>query len=117
MEFGDEMTEELKPCEHCGNPAKWIQEIHQSPDSVRLGYIRCSACEIRTGSMLTKSEAIAAWNRREPIGNPDELPEWLKEKIEERIKILNKASKRYNVDINRIDELRWILSLHREDVE
>lgn len=117
------MTDELKPCEHCGNPAKWIQEIQQSPDSVRLGYVRCSECEIRTGSMLTKSEAIAAWNRREPIGISDEL----RLKIEEYINWINAhrddsgyLNPLYGSQIEAFEiVLDWIdeLSLRREDAE
>ncbi len=110
------MTDELKHCAHCGTDAKWIQEIQQSPDSVRLGYVRCSECEIRTGSMLTKSEAIAAWNRRvEPIGNSDELPEWFIKRITQTI---DKEQRDRKVHSHlSIPLLKWVLSLRREDAE
>jgi len=73
--------------------------------------------------MLVQAEAIAAWNSRsEPIGNPDELPEWLKDAIENEILghiALMKSNNgvRYVINESKVKALEWVLSLHKPGSE
>ena len=53
------MTEEMKPCAHCGGKAeRWTVQ--------RTKWVECRECGMRTGSYDDEVEAIAAWNRRTP---------------------------------------------------
>lgn len=63
----------------------------------------------------TEEQAIAAWNRRvEPIGNPDELPEWLKNIIRGNIEILKPIPDSDGRVHWQIKALEWVLSLQRD---
>lgn len=52
------MSEELKPCKHCGGEARVIE----CPQSDRV-FIECCKCGIRTRSMLSRERVVADWNR------------------------------------------------------
>ena len=59
------MSEELKPCPHCGGEAAVYTEDN------RLWAIRCMgqyvpSCWTESGLYHSRAEAIAAWNRRTP---------------------------------------------------
>lgn len=58
------MVNELKPCPFCGGEAgimicDYIK--HQS-------FCFCTVCKVRMPNMLTREEAIEAWNRRAKDG-------------------------------------------------
>lgn len=73
----------------------------------------------------TKEDAIAAWNRRtEPIGNPDELPGWMKKEIDYeiyRLKLYSDDEIYYIEDRVRWDvavsKLEWVLSLKKPEAD
>lgn len=46
-----------------------------------INHVECKSCRCHGPIGDTVYAAIAAWNRREPIGNSDELPGWLRDKI------------------------------------
>ena len=52
------MSEELKPCPHCGG------EAEARDGSSTMPYIRCKSCGCRTGSSWNVDKLKAAWNRR-----------------------------------------------------
>ena len=56
----------LKPCPFCGQPAEW--EKGEYGDGYPWNYIACSSCEAMGPAtprdLWSRSQAIAAWNRR-----------------------------------------------------
>ena len=66
------MTEELKPCPHCG-PGGSVVSVYFDDNSRRYR-VGCGACGCATGIHprdKTPAPAIAAWNRREPAVTDD----------------------------------------------
>lgn len=106
------MTEELKPCAHCGGtPA-----IMKGPGGDV--WIKCTLCGIQTESH-PNLKSVNEWNARH---EPEALPEWVKEAIEKRIeKSREKQDKITRIGpsverefwYNRIDALKWVLSLRK----
>ena len=114
------MTEELKPCAHCNHAAEWKYDKYadiniDNPDP--FGKIFCLGCGMQTGELSTYSEAIAAWNRRaEPIGNSDELPDWVRKKIwSELAPIPTKTQTHF--DMGYKTALQWVLSRRKPESE
>ena len=68
---------ELKPCPFCGSSNIEIVEWIPSTYSVQ-----CLNCEARTSREYSKTLSIERWNTRH---ESDELPEWLKEKLNKTI--------------------------------
>lgn len=100
-------AEPLKPCPFCSGPV----EVWRDGGEV---FIQCNKCGGRTGRFLHGVAAIAAWNRREPFGNSDELPSWLVEKIKNEIE----SQRNYlPTDFNSGCKLtlEWVLSLKKEE--
>lgn len=60
------MSEELKPCPFCMNPAGIsITDIAYGLKSIRDLYsVHCTDCLIETKTFFEKQQAIEAWNRR-----------------------------------------------------
>ena len=56
---------ELKPCPFCGGKASVMRYHHINNAS----YCYCTSCKVRMPNMLTKEDAIAAWNRMAKDGN------------------------------------------------
>lgn len=105
-------AEPLKPC-------PWCQSTNIEIWRTNLGkaFVNCNNC-LGSGPYASKeTEAIAAWNRREPIGNSDELlPEWVKKKISGRIHenctVMDTNNPKVQGDT---EALEWVLSLKKED--
>lgn len=121
------MSEELKPCPFCGEyPDKScvIGEYNESGLYIRLqcpnADKECLACGpwvLYLGDSTDEEDmfkqASEAWNTRH---DPGELPEWLKEAIENEILgnivIGSKYNgTRYAVHDSKIKALQWVLSL------
>lgn len=73
------MTDELKPCAHCGNAE--IKPMHVCNSNRPLYRVKCYKCGMQT-NLDDKDKVIAAWNIRH---ESDELPEWVRDKIEDMI--------------------------------
>lgn len=50
---------ELKPCPFCGGKAGIMRHHH-----ITNAFCFCTVCKARMPNMLTREEAIEAWNRR-----------------------------------------------------
>jgi len=121
------MTDELKPCPLCGSTSVYLQPV--DPDDDDLSYdtegwrVMCYACTCRVGYKKSIDNAITAWNNRvEPIGNPDEIPEWMRNKIESEINSLQNwvndtmyPDNQYAGNLA-IEKLQDVLLLKRGDV-
>jgi hypothetical protein len=83
---------------------------HSSADHV----VHCKKCHAKTGRYHTKEAAFAAWNTR---AEPNELPGWIREKIEEKLKEWIKrtpGSSDFHPWVRaKISALQWVLSLKR----
>lgn len=102
-------AEPLKPCPFCnGNSRLWDDEENY--------FIACDRCGSCGATRESEAEAIAAWNNRaEPLGNPEELPLWMKEIITEK---LMPGSRPWNYETRVImDTLEWVLSLNKPEKE
>ena len=56
------MSEELKPCPHCGCQACILEEFHEEIGRIKFR-VGCKNCLAITFSLYdTKAEAIEAWN-------------------------------------------------------
>ena len=117
------MSEELLPCAHCGHAVEWkydkYADINQG-NTDPFGKIYCIGCGMQTGDLQTYEEAKLVWNTREPIGDPDELPEWVKTEINGKICQLDVSGIRHygsrkTITENKIKILYWVLSLKKED--
>ena len=53
------MENELKPCPFCGGEAGIMRYHH-----IKAAFCFCTVCKVRMPNMLTREEAIEAWNRR-----------------------------------------------------
>lgn len=76
-----------------------------------INYVTCKSCRCHGPIEDTVDAAIAAWNRREPIGNSEELPGWLIRKL-----VFKRSSlSQYDVnDCNFRNALEWVLSLKKD---
>jgi Lar family restriction alleviation protein len=63
------MSEELKPCPHCGLGGDEIELLEDRERVIVSHYVYCDGCGARTGYKFSGEAAIAAWNRRAP--SPD----------------------------------------------
>ena len=70
------MTDELKSCANCGNAE--IKPMHVCNSNKPLYRVKCYKCGMQT-NLDDKDKVIAAWNIRH---ESDELPEWVRDKIE-----------------------------------
>lgn len=106
------MTEELKPCAHCGHPAEMWEDCDDS--GIPFYNIGCSNCTIGTDWLYHRDDCIKAWNSRH---DPVELPEWAKVAIEKEIFRL--WAEYAKTGIPRLDacarKLEWVLTLRRGD--
>lgn len=64
------MSEELKPCAHCGHTVEWVPTFEIEDDEGEFGCIRCLGCGIQTTKILTEEEAAEVWNTRQ---EPDDV--------------------------------------------
>lgn len=62
------MTSELLSCPFCGGEARVARAIGSS-----VRFASCIACEAFGPSRDTEAEAIAAWNRRSPAGDREQI--------------------------------------------
>ena len=104
------MTDELKQCAHCGHSVEFVYDKYaeinvDNPDP--FGKIFCLGCGIQTGELMTLVEANTAWNSRR---EPDTLPSWAIDAINERLKRLE-----YDQLYHRISELEWVLALRKPE--
>ena len=60
------MSEELKPCPHCGLGGDEIELLEDRERVIVSHYVYCDGCGARTGYKFSGEAAIAAWNRRAP---------------------------------------------------
>lgn len=60
---------ELKPCPFCGNNAKARVFTSGCLKKIKVWYIECCVCRIRTSVEHDLDRAIEAWNRRAKDGN------------------------------------------------
>jgi len=120
------MTDEpltLLPCPFCDNPAKFdiLTKYDSGPYGSGSRYFEyrviCPACEISTKiyDEGKQEQAIAAWNRRvEPFGNPDELPVWAREEIEQKYAFVSHdVQEGFNEGY--MYALKWVLSLRKPE--
>lgn len=93
------MSEELKPCPFCGNDAiRIMREGYVDPE-----FVGCPKCDV---FMRPRR-----WNARH---EPDELPEWVKEAIENEVgQNLNKRSQLFYCGF--VQALNWVLSLRKPE--
>ena len=132
-------AEPLKPCAHCGfpveihtndnslfwiectNPECFISTLFEDQDTIIAAWNRrvCSVLDETSNQPVCLSiiptEALKAElsRRAEPFGNPDELPDWLVERIKSRIEM--REEEVFDVvTFNLINELEWVLSLKKE---
>ena len=61
--WGMKMTE-LKPCPFCGGEAGIMRYNHIK----KVSFCFCTSCKAKMPNMLTREEAIEAWNRRAEDG-------------------------------------------------
>lgn len=81
------MSEELKPCAHCGGRGEMDQF---SPDAMDEWRVICAdkSCEAWGPEASTRDAAITAWNRRVPAWRPiaeaerDAIVAWLRAQSE-----------------------------------
>jgi len=137
------MTDELKPCTHCGNAE--IKPMHVCNSNKPLYRVKCYKCGMQT-HLDDKDKVIAAWNTRHTpcdlssIDNislmaesvrrglatvePDTLPQWAIEAIKTRIEKCRSEQDKYNrvgpclergVWYNRIEALKWVLALRKPE--
>ena len=55
---------ELKPCPFCGGKAGIMRYSHIK----KVSFCFCTSCKVKMPNMLTREEAIEAWNRRAEDG-------------------------------------------------
>ena len=55
--------DELKPCPFCGGQAGIMRYHH-----IKAAFCFCTVCKVGMPNMLTREEAIEAWNRRAEDG-------------------------------------------------
>ena len=118
-------AEPLKPLDNCpfcgGNVG--IGRIGHQWDTDPC-FIVCDGCNMVfeiTEHSHSIEEITAAWNRREPLGNSDELPDYIKQGCLEEIQRLfefstdpsNYVNDRIRCEV-RADAIRWVLSLKKE---
>lgn len=105
------MTEELKPCPFCDITPLHIDLI---VDPQWAGsYVLCGNCGARgpCGPHGSEDWVIKQWNARH---EPDELPEWVKEAIENEVgQNLNKRSQLFYCGF--VQALNWVLSLRKPE--
>ena len=83
--------------------------------------IYCPNCGLQSKPFEFSPEgislAITAWNRREPIGNSDELPSIIDMRIEELEEMIecNTMYRAHDLVLHEIATLKWVLSLKKED--
>ena len=62
------MTEELKPCAHCGANAYLIDDRQECSYSIAIArifyYVICQGCKIATDNEKESQIAIDKWNKR-----------------------------------------------------
>lgn len=74
--------ETLLPCPFCGASAeydsqRWQVRRREHLRSVTGHAVTCSICPTDVGLFDCKEDAVAAWNKRTPLGNPNEPhPAW-----------------------------------------
>ena len=126
------MTDELKPCAHCGNAE--IKPMHVCNSNRPLYRVKCYKCGMQT-NLDDKDKVIAAWNTRHTpcdlssIDNislmaesvrrglatveSDTLPAWAIDAIDERI------SQEHRIGIygyqHAVRQLEWVLSLRKPE--
>ena len=122
------MTDELKSCPFCGEPAKIIEShrydasVDPTPPhwKVSCATIGCNGAAINIWRQ-SPEDAIAAWNSRH---ESDELPEWFVNKLNESIIDcgLLEAELKDDNDIEeavrvgrRANTLRWVLTLRKSE--
>ena len=117
------MSEELLPCPFCGS-TELLGDFYINRNLHESYAIFCTNCDA-TLRGYTKSEVIDAWNSRaEPIGNSDELPEWITSYCNERILDLEEWRAEQNHEDLELRERAYymikafkeILSLRKPDV-
>lgn len=109
---------DLKPCPFCGSSGVIALEYYD-------GFcIMCSNCEIQTSREFSKTLVIEKWNtRHEPIGNSDELPEWLEDAIVNQIDVYDTVLSIQLAEVHerdtrsQIEALYWVLSLKKPEEE
>lgn len=100
------MTKPLKLCPFCNGSAKFSGED---------GAYYCQDCGCMPFVDPSIHDPVDTWNSRaEPIGNSEELPEWLWAKIQVRIMIRNQEVMS-PVEHALNDELKWVLSLKKDN--
>lgn len=83
-----------------------VCDIYCSQEDHKLIFSHCQS----------EQAAIAAWNRRaEPIGNSDELWDWLARRIRNVTYGYQKAADGYYYRDGYHDALEWVLSLKKEN--
>jgi hypothetical protein len=116
------MSEELKPCPHCGasggDLAIRFTGYVEAPDITIDYFVHCFNCGAETGMSMNAKYAVKAWNRRvEPIGNPGELYSVIDMRIEELEEMIecNNTYRARDLVLHEITTLKWVLSLRRDE--
>ena len=112
------MTDELKSCPFCGEPAKIIEShrydasVDPTPPhwKVSCATIGCNGAAINIWRQ-SPEDAIAAWNSRH---ESDTLPTWAIEAIENEVgQNLNKRSQLFYCGF--VQALNWVLALRKPE--
>jgi Lar family restriction alleviation protein len=57
------VDEKILPCPFCNKEPRLVSSISTTP----FAFIKCDGCGAMSGSVRQNSEAIAAWNTRQPV--------------------------------------------------
>lgn len=105
---------EIKPCPFCGADVVLDYSLRG------IYFIRCPMCHAKSLECYSEEHAVVWWNRRsEPIGNPEELPEWFIQQLKSQLSYAEDehSNATYGAPMiaKHIRLLKWVLSLKKPE--